>query len=261
MTESMARSLDNIRRDNIQTEEGVTDLQYRSMKMNLVFTGLGGESRNETTECKLREFLENELDIKHFVEFSNVHSFGRYQRRRNRPIIVRFIYEADLDMVLDRVNWLWRTGFGVDRQFPAPMDVRRRALLPVLRQYREEGANVKLVRDRLYVNGKLCHHDSDQDKPPMDSANYSGTSQYGESVHPCRYGFVIDGVPETEERTCGSNSTCSNPDKNSEDCLRILSWNVNRSLVNNLVSLNSYTFCQIMILFVYLNAGCHLTLI
>lgn len=149
MIESMARSFDNIRRDiNVQTGL-ITELQYRSMKMNLIFTGLGGESRNETTESKLREFLENESDIKHFVEFSIVHRFGRFQGGRNRPIVARFIYQADLDMVLNRANWLWRTGFGVHRQFPGAMDERRRSLLPVMRQYREEGANVKLVRDRL----------------------------------------------------------------------------------------------------------------
>lgn len=84
MIESMAWSLDSIRRDNIQIEERVTDLQFRSVKINLIFTGLGGESKNETTEYKLREFLENELDIKHFVDFSNVHSFGRYQWGRCR---------------------------------------------------------------------------------------------------------------------------------------------------------------------------------
>lgn len=66
------------------------------------------------------------------------------------------------------------------------MGERRRALLPVMRQNRKEGANVKLVRGRLYVNGKLYHHNSDQDEPPMDSANYFGTSQDGESVHPGR---------------------------------------------------------------------------
>lgn len=75
--------------------------------------------------------------------------------------LARFIYQADLDMVLDRANWLCRTGFGVHRQYPAAMNERRCALLPVMRQYREEGANVKLVRGRLYVNGKLYHHDSD----------------------------------------------------------------------------------------------------
>lgn len=79
MIESMAWILDSIRRDNIQTEERVTDLQYRSMKMNLIITGLDGESRNETTECKLREFLENELDIKQAI-------YCYLQRAANKPL-------------------------------------------------------------------------------------------------------------------------------------------------------------------------------
>lgn len=79
--------------------------------------------------------------------------------------------------VLTFFNWLWRTGFGVHRQKPAAMDERRGALLPGIRQFCEEGANIKLVRDRLYVNGNLYHHNSDQDEP---------SSQDGESVHPGR---------------------------------------------------------------------------
>lgn len=73
-------------------------------------------------------------------------------------------------------NRLWCTPSG---QYPAAMDECRRALLPVMRQYRQEEVNIKLVRDRLYVNGNLYmyHHNSDQDEP---------SSQDGESVHPGR---------------------------------------------------------------------------
>lgn len=80
--------------------------------MNLVFTGLRGETRNEETEFKLREFLKNELNIDHYIEFVNVHRFGRFQRGKNRPIVARLIYQADLDVVMERANWLWRTGYG-----------------------------------------------------------------------------------------------------------------------------------------------------
>jgi hypothetical protein len=38
------------------------------MKMNLVFTGLGGKTRNEDTEFKLRDFLKNELNIDYNME-------------------------------------------------------------------------------------------------------------------------------------------------------------------------------------------------
>lgn len=48
------------------------------MKINLIFIGLGGEFKNEIIEYKLWEFFENELDIKYFVDFFNVYSFGCY---------------------------------------------------------------------------------------------------------------------------------------------------------------------------------------
>lgn len=75
-------------------------------------------------------------------------------------------------MCVYRTNWLWRTGFGMHRQFPAAIDERRRSLLPGMRQYREEGANVDLLRDRL-SDGKLhVPHDSNQDECAMESVNY-----------------------------------------------------------------------------------------
>jgi hypothetical protein len=67
-------------------EEAVLDLRCRSMKYNLVFTGLGGEDREENTERKLREFIFHELEIKDHIEFVNVHRFGRYVRDKCRPI-------------------------------------------------------------------------------------------------------------------------------------------------------------------------------
>lgn len=68
----------------------------------------------------------------------------------------------------------------------------------------------------------------------MDSANYSGTSQDSESEHPGRLGSVLDVSLEAEARICGSNSTRSITLLKTEDCLRKLSLNVNKSLVNKL---------------------------
>ena len=54
MIETMSRSLEAVRRERGEISEKVTDLQWRSMKTNLVFTGLGKESNDEDTEDKLR---------------------------------------------------------------------------------------------------------------------------------------------------------------------------------------------------------------
>ena len=54
----------------------VLDLQCRSMKNNLIFTGLL-EVSNEYTEDLLRDVLHSELGIDYKIEFGNVHRFGR----------------------------------------------------------------------------------------------------------------------------------------------------------------------------------------
>jgi hypothetical protein len=53
MIEAMSRSMDSLRRDRKTIQEKVADLQCRSMKMNLVFNGLTGESRDENAEDRL----------------------------------------------------------------------------------------------------------------------------------------------------------------------------------------------------------------
>ena len=77
----------------------VLDLQCRSMKNNLIFTGLH-EVSNEYTEDLLRDFLYSELGIDYKIEFGNVHRFGRNAWDR-RPIVARFLYFVDLQHVLD----------------------------------------------------------------------------------------------------------------------------------------------------------------
>ena len=56
-------------------KESLLDLKCRSMKYNLVFTGLK-ETPYENTEENLRGFLRKELGIGHWIEFGNVHRFG-----------------------------------------------------------------------------------------------------------------------------------------------------------------------------------------
>lgn len=50
-------------RDLQVLKDTVLDLKCRSMKNNLVFTGLGGETNTEDTEGKLWDFLFYELEI------------------------------------------------------------------------------------------------------------------------------------------------------------------------------------------------------
>lgn len=57
-------------------EESLIDLKCRSMKNNLIFSGLQYQ-KDEHVEEKLRNFLQNELKINHRIEFGNAHRFGK----------------------------------------------------------------------------------------------------------------------------------------------------------------------------------------
>ena len=129
--------------------------------MNLIFEHLEGENRDENIYHKLRCFLANELDIHKDIQFGNVHRYGRFVRGRPRPVIARFLCQEDLD-TQDRAPALRGTQFLIYRQYPAVMSDRRRDLKPVMDQFWRDGARVKLVRDKLYVNGELYDPSDDQ---------------------------------------------------------------------------------------------------
>jgi len=77
----------------------VLDLQCRSMKNNLLFSGLY-QSQFENGVNKLRGFIRQELEIDHYIEFGNIHRFERRGTNNARPIVTRFIYHNDIQMVL-----------------------------------------------------------------------------------------------------------------------------------------------------------------
>jgi hypothetical protein len=75
----------------------VLDLQCRSMKNNLVFTGLY-QSQSENCENKLRGFIRQELEIDHYIEFGNIHRFGRRGTNNARPIVARVLFIYNICM-------------------------------------------------------------------------------------------------------------------------------------------------------------------
>ena len=119
------------------------DLQCRSMKNNLIFTGLG-YTRNEDCEVKLRSFIYEELHIEHHIKSGNVHRFGKVGRNGVRPIVARFIFRCDFECVLHNAYHLKGKQFGINEQFPAVIEARRRKLFPVMKQAKRERKTVSM---------------------------------------------------------------------------------------------------------------------
>ncbi|KAL5007073.1 hypothetical protein ScPMuIL_015879 [Solemya velum] len=146
--------LAELQKDRDELKAAVTDLQCRSMKNNLIFLGLK-ENNSENTEQLLRDFLYHELEIDQRIEFGNVHRFGRRNAGKSRPIVARFLYHMDLVMVKENTYKLRGTPFSVNEQFPAVIEDQRKKLYPVMKHHRQAGHRVKLVRDKLFIDGQL----------------------------------------------------------------------------------------------------------
>ena len=119
---AIRKNLDSVIKDSgeiANLKEAVLDLKCRSMKNNLVFTGLGGETNKEDTERKLRNFIFHELGLEHHIEFGNVHRFGRFQSGKDRPIVARFIYQGDLVCVKKSAYKLKGKPYGIHEQYPS----------------------------------------------------------------------------------------------------------------------------------------------
>ncbi|CAG2185030.1 unnamed protein product [Mytilus edulis] len=124
------------------------------MKNNLIFSGLQYQ-KDEHVEEKLRNFLQNELKINHRIEFGNAHRFGKQGFNGTRPIVARFLFRKDLEMVLSSAYHLRGKPFGIKEQFPFEIEQARKKLYPILKKAKQDGKMASLVRDKLFINGKL----------------------------------------------------------------------------------------------------------
>ena len=55
----------------------------------------------------------------------------------------------------ERANELKQANKGIGMQWPQQVREARKALYPVMQQEKQNGKNVKLVRDKLYIDGTL----------------------------------------------------------------------------------------------------------
>lgn len=163
--------IQKLEQENEALHEKFIDMQCRSMKYNLIFTGLD-EQNNENLDDKLRRFLYYEMGIEQQIEFGNMHRFGKRNNHRPRPIIARFLYYADLDMVKKAGYKLQGTQFGVNEQFPLEIEQKRRRLYPIMKEEKKKKSKVVLIRDKLYVNDELVNPD---DYPREPHQNQSTT--------------------------------------------------------------------------------------
>ena len=153
--------VESLEENQSKSEDRMIDIQWRSMRETLIFTGIQepqyAEGEYEDVETTLRTFIKKDMKIERYLEFDRVHRLGRYDQHRTypRPIIAKFERYKDKEYVRQAApNVLVNTGYGVREQFPQEIDEKRKLLYPIAKKARQNPENkVRLVRDRLYVNG------------------------------------------------------------------------------------------------------------
>ena len=182
----------SLKNQNGRLSEDIIDLKCRSMRDNMVFTGITETSdpletqganathvqmqedtqrtfaqaaAGESCEKKVFEFCNTVLKIQNpreSVHIDRAHRLGRGRPGVNRAIVVKFSDSSSKEVIknaLRKVN-LRGTQFGVFDQYPFEVQERRKSLIPVMNKARHEGKRAVLVRDKLYIDNQLYNPDS-----------------------------------------------------------------------------------------------------
>lgn len=166
----------------------IVDLQCRSMRENLIFTGIDEPefvpNEPEDAENTLRNFLLREMNINERIAFHRVHRIGKFERENDapRPIVAKFERFKDRELVRTTApKTLKGKPFGVREQFPKVVEDQRKLLYPEMKRARANEQNkVRLVRDKLYINNVefIPSKETNQQKRVQvryeQSSNYSG---------------------------------------------------------------------------------------
>lgn len=110
------------------------------------------------------EFCEKLLKIndpKSKIQIERAHRIGIRKPDKIRPIVAKFVLSEHKDIVKSAASNVdlkvppYNGAFRVTDQLPQEVLERRKELIPKMVSERNKGNRASLVRDKLYVNGKL----------------------------------------------------------------------------------------------------------
>ena len=147
-------------KENKSMNETILYLQSRSMRDNLIFSGIAEPPPGGATpdpEQAVKDFMTNQLkipsDTVKQIAFHRVHRLGPAKNglERPRPIIVKFEHYKQKEMVKQKGRELKGTDFGMNDQFPRVIVERRKILFPIRKQFLEARKKAVISVDRLYA--------------------------------------------------------------------------------------------------------------
>ena len=136
------------------------DLKCREMRDNLLFYNIDEERGETSDDCarKVLKLIEESMEVQNAqseIKLHRAHRIGKFDRTKTRPIVAKFTYYPDREKVREAAPKLRGSKYGVSQQFPKEIQDKRRALVPIMKQAREEGKEAYISVDKLYINGQL----------------------------------------------------------------------------------------------------------
>ena len=165
--------VETLKKENAQLKKSQSETNKRLAKVeeqntatirnNLMFYNLP-EREQENTDNLIQSLLEEKLGISDAknTKIDRSHRLGRRTpgSRRPRTIVAKFNFYPDKERILANAKHLKGMGIAISEQFLEEIVKIRKQLLPEMKKAREDGGRVKLVRDKLYVDGQLFRHNS-----------------------------------------------------------------------------------------------------
>ncbi|CAG2195334.1 unnamed protein product [Mytilus edulis] len=163
--EEATKTIDKLRTDFEDLNERQLDLQTRSMRENLIFTGIpmyDESEQSEETEKIIENFMTVELKMETLPKFHRAHRFGKKFTEKNpdgsikfvtKPIVCRFVNFKQRELVRKAARELKDTKYGINEQFPKEINDRRKALWPHFQEARRQRKKAFFKRDRLFIEG------------------------------------------------------------------------------------------------------------
>lgn len=96
------------------------------------------------------------------IHIDRAHRIGNRVPNKIRPIVVKFVLTEHKDLVKSALNNVdlkaapFNGEFRVTDQLPQEVREKRKTLIPKMLEERKKGNKATLVRDKLFVNGKLA---------------------------------------------------------------------------------------------------------
>ena len=127
---SILSDTDDRRRKAKADHDAVIDLQWRSMRDNLVFYAIA-EKPDENCGTTLKKFFVKELGATEDVELARAHRMGKHEPGKTRPIVAKFHRYQQRETFRSAGRRLAGKIFGMSEQIPKEWQDKRKSLLPL----------------------------------------------------------------------------------------------------------------------------------